>query len=86
MSAARLPHEKRPARLGDLTPGGRGIVRRVSGDPVVLRRLMELGFVPGTQVELVRCAPMGDPIEFRIRDTHFSIRRSEANRIDVDPV
>ena len=86
MSATRERHEKLSGRLADLAPGGRGIVRRLSGEPKILRRLMELGFVPGTQVELVRRAPMGDPIELRIRDTHFSLRRSEANRIDVDPI
>jgi ferrous iron transport protein A len=47
---------------------------------------MELGFVPGTTVTLVRRAPMGDPIELRLRGTHFSIRNSEADRIDVDPI
>jgi len=46
---------------------------------------MELGFVPGTTITLVRRAPMGDPIELRLRGTHFSIRHSEADRIDVDP-
>lgn len=86
MSVKRGRLERRSRKLGELAPGGRGIVRRVSGDPKSLRRLMELGFVPGTQVELVRRAPMGDPIELRIRDTHFSIRGSEADRIDVDPV
>jgi Fe2+ transport system protein FeoA len=47
---------------------------------------MELGLVPGTKVQLVRRAPMGDPIELIVRGTHFSIRRSEANRIHVDAV
>lgn len=72
-------------KLGDLEAGARAIVRRVSGEPELLRRLMELGFVPGTTITLVRRAPMGDPIELRLRGTHFSIRHSEADRIDVDP-
>jgi len=71
--------------LAKLQPGARAIVRKVSGAPELLRRLMELGFVPGTTVTLVRRAPMGDPIELRLRGTHFSIRNSEADRIDVDP-
>ena len=72
-------------KLGELKAGTRAIVRRVSGEPGLLRRLMELGFVPGTAITLVRRAPMGDPIELRLRGTHFSIRTSEADRIDVDP-
>jgi ferrous iron transport protein A len=71
--------------LAELAPGARAVVRKVSGEPELLRRLMELGFVPGTQITLVRRAPMGDPIELRLRGTHFSIRTSEADRIDVDP-
>ena len=77
--------EPRTRKLGELEAGTRAIVRRVSGEPGLLRRLMELGFVPGTTITLVRRAPMGDPIELRIRGTHFSIRHSEADRIDVDP-
>jgi ferrous iron transport protein A len=73
-------------RLSQLPPGGRAVVRRVQGDPNAVRRLMELGLVPGTAVELVRRAPMGDPIELRVRGAHFSIRRPEAERIHVDPV
>jgi ferrous iron transport protein A len=72
-------------KLADLEPGASAIVRKVSGEPELLRRLMELGFVPGTPITLVRRAPMGDPIELRLRGTHFSIRTSEADRIDVDP-
>ncbi len=85
MSTARDRMERSTLSLGDLTPGSRAIVRRVSGEPGLLRRLMELGFVPGTSVTLVRRAPMGDPIELSLRGTHFWIRSSEADRIDVDP-
>jgi len=72
-------------KLAELKAGARAVVRHVSGEPGLLRRLLELGFVPGTPITLVRRAPMGDPIELRLRGTHFSIRTSEADRIDVDP-
>jgi ferrous iron transport protein A len=81
----RSPADRGTRRLGDLEAGARAVVRRVRGEPELLRRLMELGFVPGTPITLVRRAPMGDPIELRLRGTHFSIRTSEADRIDVDP-
>jgi ferrous iron transport protein A len=74
------------ARLSQLPAGTLAVVRRVLSDPDAARRLMELGLVPGTPVELVRRAPMGDPLELRVRGAHFSIRRSEADRIHVDPV
>jgi len=81
----RVRPERTTRKLCDLEAGARAVVRKVSGEPGLLRRLMELGFVPGTTITLVRRAPMGDPIELRLRGTHFSIRNSEAGRIDVDP-
>jgi len=85
MTPPRARADRRTRKLGELEAGSRAIVRRVSGEPGLRRRLMELGFVPGTPIKLVRRAPMGDPIELRLRGTHFSIRTSEADRIDVDP-
>ena len=78
--------QRQSHKLSDLAPGGCGIIRRVLGESRFARRLMELGLVPGTRVELIRRAPMGDPIELLVRGTHFSIRDSEAARIYVDPV
>jgi Fe2+ transport system protein FeoA len=69
--------------LDRLNPGERGIIARLNGDPTVTRRLMELGLVPGTTVELVRRAPLGDPIELAVRGVHLSLRRSEASHIHV---
>lgn len=69
--------------LAELVPGERGEILRLDGDPVIVGRLMELGLVPGTQIEMVRLAPLGDPVELKLRDIHISIRRSEASRIHV---
>jgi ferrous iron transport protein A len=46
-------------------------------------RLMEMGFVPGTSVTLIKRAPFGDPLEVRVRGSHISLRRAEARRIEV---
>ena len=46
---------------------------------------MELGLVPGSEVQVVRRAPLGDPIEYRIRDVHLSLRRVEAANVHVAP-
>jgi ferrous iron transport protein A len=69
--------------LDRLGPGESGIIARLNGDPQVTRRLMELGLVPGTPVELVRRAPLGDPIELAVRGVHLSLRRTEASHIHV---
>jgi ferrous iron transport protein A len=58
--------------------GERLTIERVDGERSFRRRLMELGLVPGTHVELVGVAPLGDPLELLVRGCSLSIRRSEA--------
>ena len=67
-----------------LPVGGTAIVSRVRGERAVVRRLLEIGLVPGTQVTLRRVAPMGDPIELKVRNFALSIRRSEALGIEIE--
>ena len=71
--------------LDRLSPGSHGIIRGIEGDAPSVRRLMDLGLVPGTRVRMVRTAPLGDPLELLVRGTHLSLRRSEAGRVHVEP-
>jgi ferrous iron transport protein A len=48
------------------------------------RRLMEMGLLPGTRIRVVRVAPLGDPIEVRVRNYSLSVRRAEAAKIAVN--
>jgi ferrous iron transport protein A len=73
-------------RLDQLNPGDRFVIREIDGTPASVRRLMELGLVPGTPVDFVRRAPLGCPYELRVRGTHLSLRRSEAEQVHVDPL
>ncbi|MCA9528852.1 MAG: ferrous iron transport protein A [Myxococcales bacterium] len=76
-----------PCRGLDRVPiGSRAIVSEVRCERSTARRLMELGLLPGTAVRVVRVAPMGCPIELRVRDFSLSIRRAEAARVTVDQV
>lgn len=75
-----------PRRLDELRPGDRCVIQEIDGNPGIVRRLMELGLVPGTPVVLVRAAPLGDPFELLVRGTHLSLRRSEAGHVHVEPV
>jgi Fe2+ transport system protein FeoA len=70
--------------LAGLLPGRSAIVRRISSARAVACRLMELGLVPGTTVTLTRIAPLGDPIQLRVRNYALSIRRAEALAIEID--
>lgn len=75
---------KKPGSLAALPVGGNAVVSRVRGERAVVRRLLEIGLVPGTKVTLSRVAPMGDPIELKLRNFALSIRRSEALGVEVE--
>lgn len=74
-------------RMSELPVGSEAVVRSVSaGVAGQGRRLIEIGFVPGTLVRVERRAPMGDPTVFEIRSTRLALRREGAALVDVDPV
>jgi ferrous iron transport protein A len=72
--------------LADLTPGQCAVVRAVDGASPIGRRLLELGFRPGTQLRVIRRAPLGDPTTYELRGSRFCLRRAEAERITVAPI
>lgn len=68
----------------DLFPFGEPArVIAVSGTGAVARRLMEMGVVPGARVQVIKAAPLGDPLEVRVRGYHLALRRAEAHTIKV---
>ncbi len=69
--------------LDSLPVGASGRVAAVRGSGPVARRLLEMGVVPGAPVRVVKFAPLGDPLEVRVRDYHLALRRSEAETILV---
>jgi ferrous iron transport protein A len=70
--------------LAELRAGERGRVVTVGGSDEASKRLMDLGLIRGTRVEVVRAAPLGDPIEVRLRGFMLTLRRSEAEHITVE--
>jgi ferrous iron transport protein A len=69
--------------LNKLGVGCHGHVVSVGGDSHMRRRLMEMGFVNGAAVEVVRRAPLGDPTEFRLRGYHLSLRSDQAKFVQI---
>ncbi len=69
----------------NITPGTSAVITGITGDPMIKRRLMEMGVIPGSTLRLIRWAPLGDPAECQIRGYKLSIRRSEAAMITVAP-
>ncbi len=68
----------------DTTPFGvRARVVSVAGDGSTALRLMQMGVVPGAEVSVVKSAPLGDPIQVRVRDYDLALRRTEAQTITV---
>jgi ferrous iron transport protein A len=73
-------------RLVDLVPGSTAIISSVNGAGRVAIRLMEMGFVPGALVEVLRRAPFGGPVQYRVHGVSVSMRASEAGCVNVDGV
>jgi ferrous iron transport protein A len=69
--------------LDSLRAGTPARVLAVGGEGPLARRLMEMGVVPGAPVRVVKAAPLGDPLEVRVRNYHLALRRSEARTISV---
>jgi ferrous iron transport protein A len=72
--------------LSDATVGECGKVVQVLGTDGISIRLLEMGLVPGTAFTVIGTAPLGDPIELEIRGYRLSVRRSEAARVQMEPV
>lgn len=75
--------ERSTTTLNALSYGTEARVVSVDGEGAVARRLMEMGVVPGAPVCVIKAAPLGDPIEVRVRGYHLALRRAEAQTIQV---
>lgn len=69
--------------LATLKTGQIGHVTEMRVSPAEKERLQELGLVTGTPVELVRFAPLGDPVEIKLRGSHLTLRKHEAELVIV---
>ena len=69
--------------LDQLTEGESAVITKVGGEGALRLRLLDMGFIPRTKVTKVKAAPMGDPIEYRLRGYEITLRKEDAHRIDV---
>lgn len=72
-------------KLADLSTGQSAVVASLPGGVHGLNRLREMGLLPSVKIRLIRRAPLGDPLEISFRGALFSLRRQEAERIEVHP-
>ncbi len=74
-----------PIKLSELAVGASAIVREVPKTGAASLRLREMGLLAGTRVTLVRTAPLGDPLEIKLRGYHLTLRKTEAEHVLVEP-
>ena len=72
-------------KLSELAVGASAVVREFPKSGAASLRLREMGVLAGTSLTLVRTAPLGDPIEIKVRGYHLTLRRSEAEHVLVEP-
>lgn len=70
--------------LKALKPGEVGTVKNIGTKGPVKKRLMDMGITPGTEIKMVKAAPLGDPVEVNLRGYELSLRKDEADQILVD--
>lgn len=72
--------------LFDLVTGDRGVIRKIEGlqSPELRQRLLDMGITRDAPVEVVRHAPLGDPVEVRVKGTFLALRMEEARYIQVE--
>ena len=69
--------------LKDAEVGSTVVVTRIEGDGAYKRRIMDMGITKGTEIYVRKVAPLGDPVEVNVRGYELSIRKSEAENIQV---
>jgi len=72
-------------RLSQCQPGQGGKIVHLVGDDVLNQRLMEMGLIEGTAIKVVRIAPLGDPLQVEVQNYQLSLRKVEAERVEVEP-
>lgn len=70
--------------LKELPVGGRAVVKRLHGAGPVKRRIMDMGITKGAEVEVRKVAPLGDPIQVNVRGYELSLRKADAEMIEIE--
>jgi Fe2+ transport system protein FeoA len=70
--------------MSEMKAGERGLINKVGGSGQIRRRLLDMGIIPQTIVEIERIAPLGDPIWIRLKGYQLSLRKHEADSVLVE--
>ena len=70
-------------KLSELKAGQKAIVTNIEGDSSTRRRIMDMGIIPRSTITMIRSAPLGDPLEFDIKDYSLTLRKRDADHVLV---
>ena len=73
-------------KLNDVRPGERCKVVKITSKGNLFKRITEMGLTTGTVIEVERVAPLGDPVEMKVKGYHLSLRKDEASKIEVEMI
>ena len=70
--------------LSELNVKESGRVRKIHSEGMLRRRLLDMGIIPGVTVEVTKIAPLGDPVDIKVKGYHLSLRKEEAAQISIE--
>lgn len=82
---AREEEREKVTTLRDIPVGSSCTVKALTGTGAVKRRIMDMGLTKGAKVKVVKVAPLGDPLQLNVRGYELSVRKDEAERVEVEP-
>jgi Fe2+ transport system protein FeoA len=70
--------------LSELKPKQSCKVKKIQGEGTLPKRLLDMGIIRGTEIEVIKVAPLGDPIDIKVKGYHLSLRKEEAAQVVVE--
>ncbi len=70
--------------LSELKPKVKGEIKKIENCGNLKRKLLDMGVIPGSLFEIIKVAPLGDPVDVKIKGYHLSLRKEEAQKIIVE--
>ncbi len=70
--------------LKDVRIGEVAIIRKIHGEGATRRRMLDMGMTKGTSLSVMKVAPLGDPVEVRVRNSELSFRKADAELIEIE--
>jgi Fe2+ transport system protein FeoA len=70
--------------LSDVMPKNKAKVKAIIAENNLKRKLLDMGIIPGVMIEVIKLAPLGDPVEIKVRGYHLSLRKEEARCVTVE--